>query len=280
MLNFPAIIIGSEHRKNLINRQDALYVAENDAHYVGGVADGMGSGEQSEAIALLSIRFLVRQLLNIVTEQKRFKGNSSEYHAMGDKLYVRYQYFLEEQLRLQNMFLNHDCKPEDETFLDNYMMHTVVLTLVDKATGDMCVYSMGDGYLVLNPHDTKKSLVIDVARYFAPLNGAIGTYYASMNLSDYTPQPIKDVLVHGFNVTIYDTYHWDTMLIASDGLRDLLPDVEGYVPDPNDSDTADLPSYHIHELFQLDFKHGTLGNTDDLSLIYIINPRSKLMKRG
>lgn len=276
MLIFPASIIGLDHRKKLRNNQDALFVAENDTYFVSGVADGMGSGEQSETVASLAIRFLVRQLLYIVSEEKRSAGIPYQYQAISDKLYVAYRLFLEGQIKLQNENMPSDYLLDNETFLDNYMMHTVVLLIVNKGTGDICVFALGDGYLMINPHDETLSSVVDIAELCVLPENSSGTYYSSMLFLDNTSPFVMKQLNKGFIVMSYASSEWNTLLISSDGLRDVITLISEYTPHPEDEEIDSLLPTYIQDLFNLDFLKASLPNSDDLSLIYVINPYSQI----
>lgn len=205
-----ANIIGITHRSRLTNGQDAYGCAE-DARYIAGlVCDGMGSGEHSEVFAHLTANYLPRRVLSLMN----LKGAEDMEH-MSRLFWHNYTNYLDVMLQNQFPFVGADYNQIHEQkleYIHEYMMHTLVLLVVDKLTNRAWTFSMGDGFEVVDDEIT------DIGSYFEHATGG-DVVYGAMSLPVYGARGvIAEVLNQGFRYR-YLGDEWQRIAVLSDGFR-------------------------------------------------------------
>lgn len=129
-------IIGSSHQKLLYNNQDAFDFYQDKNIIVGVVADGCGSGTNSEVGARLGVNFIVNFCKNNFGKHKG--GNTLfEVEKLKDAL-LNY---------LENIVRNQQTTEELE-FIENYLFFTLFgFVITPKQTH---IFHSGDGMYILN----------------------------------------------------------------------------------------------------------------------------------
>ena len=175
-------IIGSVHQKMCYNNQDHYIVEQNDACIIGLVADGCGSGANSEVGSKLTLRFIVDYVLNNLEENKDWKDNLED----------RIISFLKDMLG--NLKIR-----EREDFITNHFMFTILGFIIHK--GELTLFHAGDGTYGLN----SKLNIID-----------------QKNRPKYIAYGIDDSNVAYLNFKTFPLSEISNFLIATDGIDDLL----------------------------------------------------------
>jgi len=93
-----ATIQGHTHRNLEYNNQDFVLITENDNFKIGLIADGCGSGSNSEVGAQLGLKFLSKRIIekidsdwksNLKEDIQRYSKEISEIHSSDSKGFIR-----------------------------------------------------------------------------------------------------------------------------------------------------------------------------------------------
>ncbi len=130
-ISATASIIGSSHQKLYYNNQDAYEYYQDSDIIVGVVADGCGSGSNSEVGAQLGVNFVYNFCL------KYFSHNPFDANLLKKEL-IDY---------LKNIVINQGTEEELE-FIENYLFFTLFGFVVKKDKTH--IFHSGDGFYILN----------------------------------------------------------------------------------------------------------------------------------
>lgn len=120
-------IAGSVHKKLEYNNQDFVLVTQNDKMTIGLIADGCGSGSNSEVGAQLSLNFILKWL-NENIDRDDWKAR------------------IKTELQNYSIELAERHSTEPEHFIMNYLLYTVVGVIVKENIAT--VFSCGDGAII------------------------------------------------------------------------------------------------------------------------------------
>ncbi len=125
-----ATIAGSTHRTLYYNSQDAVEIVQTPNYTIGIVADGCGSGSNSEVGAQLGVKFLAKYIQECITNEREWKNEmASKMHTYTEKLI-------------------HLHTKDSKRFTKNYLLYTLIGFVLeyDRIT----LFSCGDGVFVIN----------------------------------------------------------------------------------------------------------------------------------
>lgn len=121
-------IQGFTHRQLEYNNQDFVLVSENDNYNIGLIADGCGSGSNSEVGAQLGLKFLLR----IISEQA-----SSDWKVNLKENIQKYSSQIAEI---------HSSNPRD--FTKNFLLYTIIGFVEEN--NKITIFSFGDGVIIID----------------------------------------------------------------------------------------------------------------------------------
>lgn len=129
--NATASVIGSSHYKLFYNNQDSYSFYQDKYCIIGVVADGCGSGSNSEVGARLGVDFVVNFC------KKHFRSNPFSADFVKSAL-VEY---------LRNIVKNQQTM-EGVDFIENYLYFTLFGFIIQPQ--QTCIFHSGDGFYLLN----------------------------------------------------------------------------------------------------------------------------------
>lgn len=149
--NATASVIGSSHYKLFYNNQDSYHFYQDKYSIIGVVADGCGSGSNSEVGARLGVDFVVNFC------KKYFRSNPFDVDLLKNAL-VEY---------LRNIVKNQQTI-EGADFIENYLYFTLFGFMIQPH--QTFIFHSGDGFYLLNdkevvveqnnsPHYIAKNLI-------------------------------------------------------------------------------------------------------------------------
>jgi hypothetical protein len=239
-------VTGMFHRRNQINCQDSYYICDGGDYLVSSVADGMGSGSNSEFSASFFSRTMTNFLFNLLSRGVDLSSES-------DRRYIVNSYS-DEYVRQFDIIYSLIQFSDRASFCDNYMMHTQITLIVDKATNNALVLSAGDGYVSIDANKTGQKIYLTSEFYPHPPKD--GTYYPA------------DIIIRNLKVPLFNMFYvssdmWQhNILIATDGLRDILNHMSDILP--NETDES---GYMQSTLTQMS-KDMIVNISDDTTIFY------------
>lgn len=120
---------GYSHRRLDYNNQDAVFVIENENYSIGIIADGCGSGTNSEVGAQLGVRFIGKMISECIDNRKDWKP------VIKHKIHQYSQTFADV----------HSVNRTD--FFRNYLLYTVIGFV--KAGDMITIFHCGDGVVAI-----------------------------------------------------------------------------------------------------------------------------------
>lgn len=133
--------IGKDHQFSMKNKQDFCEFVETDEFIIGVVCDGCSEGKYSEVGATLTGRFLLNELsfsMPLLLQYKEIR-NYAKCKMLG---------FM--QTLISNTFWSNSFDERSKTrFVNDHLLFTTLILLVDKQSGKCCILHNGDGiYMV------------------------------------------------------------------------------------------------------------------------------------
>ena len=272
-----ARLTGISHRAVMSNGQDSSVALEDKRYVVGVVADGMGSGEHSEVFALLATHYVSFTVLQRLRE---LGANDVQMELFCRAIWFEYRRYLENALNLHFEMLSLNPKDKDELkkqFVHDYMMHTMMILIVDKTTNDAWTFSMGDGYELCDND------VIDVGQHFGQSSGGSVVYGAlSLGVMGYDTGKVGKLLKAGFRYS-YLGNEWARVAIATDGLRYILDETHllwhGDAPDETDLLNPERKISALQGELGFSAQNMDIHLEDDLAVVTVENTDREIQSR-
>lgn len=125
-------ILGHSHRVLDYNNQDAIIIKEHENYCIGIIADGCGSGSNSEVGAQLGVQFVCKLIENYLDEERDWKP------VIKRKIH-----------NYSNDLLKVHCSNKKD-FIRNYLLYTILgfVKERDKTT----IFHCGDGVIGVGEH--------------------------------------------------------------------------------------------------------------------------------
>ncbi|MDD3900675.1 MAG: protein phosphatase 2C domain-containing protein [Fermentimonas sp.] len=165
-------IIGSVHHKMCYNNQDHYIVEQNDDYIIGLVADGCGSGANSEVGAKLCLQFIRSFISHAIRSNAHWK----------ETLEIEIHKYLEQLVTLHN-------PANSNHFIHENLLFTLVGFVVYN--DEVTLFNAGDGVICIN-HDIKVIDQNNQPKYIAYGLQEKGQY---MNFESYPIIEVSQLLV-------------------------------------------------------------------------------------
>lgn len=184
-------MIGRDHRAVCKNNQDAWVIGDFDELTIAVVADGCGSGANSEVGAHLSVNLLVKELC----QQFKINGEINWNHAT-------------RTIQSNIDILARNMKGSYRRVIENYFLFTLVGVVLDSEMATF--FACGDGLLIVNGAENR----------LGPFEGNMPPYIGYGLLeSELAINPNTVVLRPQITMPINDL---DSFLIGTDGVDDFI----------------------------------------------------------
>jgi hypothetical protein len=204
-------IQGFTHRQLEYNNQDFVLVSENDEYNIGLIADGCGSGSNSEVGAQLGLKFLLRKIDEQINSdwKANLKENIQKYSNQIAKL--------------------HSTNLRE--FTKNFLLYTIIGFVEENSK--ITIFSFGDGVIII---DDQIKVINQNNRPKYINNELIGNEGGQF--------AFEEVLLDEQTILIGSDGVEDLIEAINKGLVEEYRDIQGFIRDEkNFSDPIHIPKF-------------------------------------
>lgn len=223
-------IQGATHKKLEYNNQDFVLVSEEENYTLALIADGCGSGANSEVGAQLGLYFIAKFIKENI--HKDWKGN------------------LKNELLIYSQNLAKLHNEDTQTFIKNFLLYTVIGCLIQEDS--LTTFSCGDGVIIIDD----KVQIIDQNNQPQYFNNAL----RGGESSDFSFQELK---FENQSIVLGSDGLVDLMEGIKQGLIDEYTSLQAFMDDENNF----INPIQLPKLLQKYAHRGVLK--DDCSIIMI-----------
>ena len=198
-------IVGREHIRLGCNNQDALSVLSCDRFTVAVVCDGCGSGRHSEVGAKIGARLVVETVSKFLeSDAIANPGDSQFWQCIHQDILIQLQLFIKAMGGNWQQTLN------------DYFLFTIMGVLITSE--NVCIFSLGDGVILLNNNLTRLSFSDNAPPYIT-----YGLKYLQKNQE--CPQELQFQIHQCCSIE-----EFSSLLIGTDGVSDLIEACDRTLP--------------------------------------------------
>lgn len=223
--------IGRNHIRIGLNNQDSLCYYEDEDQIIAVVCDGCSAGSFSEVGSRVGARIIVDELIKADFWAR--SGDRQEVEALLDRCKKN---ICE---RLAKVVMAMDGNATDDVC--EYLLFTIVGAIVLK--NYTYIFSIGDGYYSMGVEDREWMGV----QSLGPFEGNAPPYIAYNLISDLVT--IKDDDLNFKLLDIAPTSKVTYVLLATDGLEDLIKNRSNLIPGSKDDVVGDASQFWMQDKF-------------------------------